>query len=196
MQCLLGSKKFSPVTENFILLKSLINLSPHFLVFPQVRDVTNDAVDILEFRDRVIKASLACGHLVVATSLQCYVYKSVAYSSFCVFWRIPGNLSRFHTWTPESVLTIGSRLSQLWHMKHTAGVSPARLRSSVNVWTNTISSTTWRAHRLISSSFHQSCFQTCTEIQRFSALSPEEVHVWNVGLRSSGLSADLLHLGP
>lgn len=39
----------------------------------------NDAVDILEFRDRVIKASLAYGHLVVATSLQCYVYKSVVF---------------------------------------------------------------------------------------------------------------------
>lgn len=41
----------------------------------------DDAVDVLEFRDRVIKASLAYGHLVVATSLQCYVYKSVAHSS-------------------------------------------------------------------------------------------------------------------
>uniref|UniRef100_A0A3Q3M7Z8 Intraflagellar transport 80 homolog (Chlamydomonas) n=1 Tax=Mastacembelus armatus TaxID=205130 RepID=A0A3Q3M7Z8_9TELE len=41
----------------------------------QVRNVVNDAVDVLEFRDRVIKASLAYGHLVVATSLQCYVYK-------------------------------------------------------------------------------------------------------------------------
>lgn len=37
----------------------------------------NEAVDMLDFRDRVIKASLAYGHLVVATSLQCYVYKSV-----------------------------------------------------------------------------------------------------------------------
>uniref|UniRef100_A0A4W6C2E8 Intraflagellar transport 80 homolog (Chlamydomonas) n=1 Tax=Lates calcarifer TaxID=8187 RepID=A0A4W6C2E8_LATCA len=42
----------------------------------QVRNVMNDAVDVLEFRDRVIKASLAFGHLVVATSLQCYVYKN------------------------------------------------------------------------------------------------------------------------
>uniref|UniRef100_A0A3Q4BDA6 Uncharacterized protein n=1 Tax=Mola mola TaxID=94237 RepID=A0A3Q4BDA6_MOLML len=42
----------------------------------QVRNVMNDAVDMLEFRDRVIKASLAYGHLVVATSLQCYVYKN------------------------------------------------------------------------------------------------------------------------
>lgn len=39
----------------------------------------NDAVDILEFRDRVIKASLAFDHLVVATSLQCYIYKSVIF---------------------------------------------------------------------------------------------------------------------
>lgn len=37
----------------------------------------NDAVDILDFRDPVIKASLAFAHLVVATSLQCYVYRSV-----------------------------------------------------------------------------------------------------------------------
>lgn len=52
----------------------------------QVRNVMNDAVDVLEFRDRVIKASLAYGHLVVATSLQCYVYKSVAHtSSPCAF---------------------------------------------------------------------------------------------------------------
>uniref|UniRef100_A0A3B5LZU8 Intraflagellar transport 80 homolog (Chlamydomonas) n=1 Tax=Xiphophorus couchianus TaxID=32473 RepID=A0A3B5LZU8_9TELE len=42
----------------------------------QVRNVQNDAVDVLEFRDRVIKASLAFDHLVVATSLQCYVYKN------------------------------------------------------------------------------------------------------------------------
>ncbi|CAH2247416.1 intraflagellar transport 80 homolog isoform X1 [Pelobates cultripes] len=40
----------------------------------QVRNVTNDAVDLLEFRDRVIKASLNYGHLVVSTSLQCYVF--------------------------------------------------------------------------------------------------------------------------
>lgn len=51
-----------------------------FPLYPQMRNVMNDAVDILEFRDRVIKASLAYGHLVVATSLQCYVYKSVACS--------------------------------------------------------------------------------------------------------------------
>lgn len=41
----------------------------------------NDAEDVLEFRDQVIKASLAHGHLVVATSLQCYIYRSVAVHS-------------------------------------------------------------------------------------------------------------------
>lgn len=50
----------------------------YFPFSPQVRNVTNNAVDVLEFTDRVIKASLAYSHLVVATSLQCYVYKSVA----------------------------------------------------------------------------------------------------------------------
>lgn len=66
---------------------SQIILAPsYFLVLHQVRNVMNDAVDVLEFRDRVIKASLAYGHLVVATSLQCYVYKSVAHSSLtCSF---------------------------------------------------------------------------------------------------------------
>uniref|UniRef100_A0A7M4EL33 Intraflagellar transport protein 80 homolog n=1 Tax=Crocodylus porosus TaxID=8502 RepID=A0A7M4EL33_CROPO len=40
----------------------------------EVRNVINDAMDLLEFRDRVIKASLNYGHLVVSTSLQCYVF--------------------------------------------------------------------------------------------------------------------------
>ncbi|XP_053544624.1 intraflagellar transport protein 80 homolog isoform X2 [Ictalurus punctatus] len=42
----------------------------------QVRNVLNDAVDTLEFRDRVIKASLSHSHLVVATALQCLVYNT------------------------------------------------------------------------------------------------------------------------
>lgn len=46
----------------------------------------NEAVDMLDFRDRVIKASLAYGHLVVATSLQCYVYKSVVQSFAFLLW--------------------------------------------------------------------------------------------------------------
>lgn len=83
--CLLSNIKFVPVS--YFLQSQVIPtlffpllsppLSSPFLSFPQVRNVLNDAVDLLEFRDRVIKASLAHGHLVVATSLQCYVYKWV-----------------------------------------------------------------------------------------------------------------------
>ena len=39
-----------------------------------LRNVTNDAWEKLEFRDRIIQASLAAGHLVVATTSQCYIY--------------------------------------------------------------------------------------------------------------------------
>ena len=40
-----------------------------------IRNVLNDSHEKLDFRDRVIKASLAFNHLVVATSSQCYVYR-------------------------------------------------------------------------------------------------------------------------
>ncbi|CAJ1065331.1 intraflagellar transport protein 80 homolog [Xyrichtys novacula] len=59
----------------------------------QVRNVINDAVDILEFRDRVIKASLAYGHLVVATSLQCYVYNSGNWNTPLIFDLKEGTVS-------------------------------------------------------------------------------------------------------
>ena len=42
-----------------------------------VRNVLNETYDKLDFRDRVIKASLAFNHLVVATSSQCYIYRFV-----------------------------------------------------------------------------------------------------------------------
>ncbi|KAK7882659.1 hypothetical protein WMY93_028833 [Mugilogobius chulae] len=51
----------------------------------QVLNVIDEAVDVLEFRDRVIKASLAFGHLVVATSLQCYVYSSKNWNTPLIF---------------------------------------------------------------------------------------------------------------
>lgn len=96
--CLFECKVFvqqSPADACFVIPERFIHLSWTHLFcltvlsffFSQVRNVMNDAVDVLEFRDRVIKASLAYGHLVVATSLQCYVYKSVARSSFvCLLW--------------------------------------------------------------------------------------------------------------
>lgn len=40
-----------------------------------VRNVLNDSKEKLEFRDRVIKASLGHKQLVVTTPTQCYVYR-------------------------------------------------------------------------------------------------------------------------
>ncbi|XP_004834588.1 intraflagellar transport protein 80 homolog isoform X1 [Heterocephalus glaber] len=59
----------------------------------QVRNVLNDAVDILEFRDRVIKASLNCAHLVVSTSLQCYVFSTKNWNTPLIFDLKEGTVS-------------------------------------------------------------------------------------------------------
>ncbi|XP_041119958.1 intraflagellar transport protein 80 homolog isoform X2 [Polyodon spathula] len=58
-----------------------------------VRNVLNDAVDVLEFRDRVIKASLSHGYLVVATSLQCYVYSAKNFNTPLIFDLKEGTVS-------------------------------------------------------------------------------------------------------
>ncbi|XP_062242738.1 intraflagellar transport protein 80 homolog [Platichthys flesus] len=76
----------------------------------QVRDVTNDAVDILEFRDRVIKASLACGHLVVATSLQCYVYNSRNWNTPLIFDLKEGTVSLIQQAEKHFLLVDGAGL--------------------------------------------------------------------------------------
>ncbi|XP_072428822.1 intraflagellar transport protein 80 homolog isoform X1 [Chiloscyllium punctatum] len=59
----------------------------------QVRNVLNDALDVLEFRDRVIKASLSHEHLVVVTSLQCYVYSTKNWNTPLVFDLKEGTVS-------------------------------------------------------------------------------------------------------
>ncbi|XP_036393390.1 intraflagellar transport protein 80 homolog isoform X1 [Megalops cyprinoides] len=59
----------------------------------KVRNVMNDAVDALEFRDRVIKASLSHGHLVVTTSLQCYVYSAKNWNTPLIFDLKEGSVS-------------------------------------------------------------------------------------------------------
>uniref|UniRef100_A0A6I8NS05 Intraflagellar transport 80 n=1 Tax=Ornithorhynchus anatinus TaxID=9258 RepID=A0A6I8NS05_ORNAN len=59
----------------------------------QVRNVLNDAVDLLEFRDRVIKASLNYGHLVVSTSLQCYVFSTKNWNTPLIFDLKEGTVS-------------------------------------------------------------------------------------------------------
>ncbi|NWI87343.1 IFT80 protein, partial [Pitta sordida] len=59
----------------------------------RVHNVLNDAVDSLEFRDRVIKASLNYGYLVVATSLQCYVFSTKNWNTPLIFDLKEGTVS-------------------------------------------------------------------------------------------------------
>nr|XP_032834382.1 intraflagellar transport protein 80 homolog isoform X1 [Petromyzon marinus]XP_032834383.1 intraflagellar transport protein 80 homolog isoform X1 [Petromyzon marinus] len=59
----------------------------------QVRNVLDDAVDTLEFRDRVIRASLGHGHLVVATCAQCYVYSIKNWNTPIIFDLKEGSVS-------------------------------------------------------------------------------------------------------
>ncbi|XP_063194909.1 intraflagellar transport protein 80 homolog isoform X5 [Chroicocephalus ridibundus] len=59
----------------------------------EVHNVINDAVDLLEFRDRVIKASLNYGHLVVSTSLQCYVFSTKNWNTPLIFDLKEGTVS-------------------------------------------------------------------------------------------------------
>ncbi|XP_013923421.1 PREDICTED: intraflagellar transport protein 80 homolog [Thamnophis sirtalis] len=59
----------------------------------EVRNVLNDAVDLLEFRDRVIKASLNFGYLVVSTSLQCYIFSVKNWNTPLIFDLKEGTVS-------------------------------------------------------------------------------------------------------
>ncbi|KAG8445234.1 hypothetical protein GDO86_010132 [Hymenochirus boettgeri] len=59
----------------------------------QVRNVINDAVDLLDFRDRVIKATLNYGHLVVSTSLQCYLFSTKNWNTPLIFDLKEGTVS-------------------------------------------------------------------------------------------------------
>ncbi|XP_019645032.1 PREDICTED: intraflagellar transport protein 80 homolog [Branchiostoma belcheri] len=51
----------------------------------QVRNVMDDSREKLDFRDRIIKTSLAFGHLVVATTSQCYVYSTKNWNTPMIF---------------------------------------------------------------------------------------------------------------
>ncbi|XP_050164350.1 intraflagellar transport protein 80 homolog isoform X2 [Myiozetetes cayanensis] len=59
----------------------------------KVHNVMNDAEDSLEFRDRVIKASLDYGYLVVSTSLQCYVFSTKNWNTPLIFDLKEGTVS-------------------------------------------------------------------------------------------------------
>ena len=58
-----------------------------------LRNVTNDAWEKLEFRDRIIKVSLSHGHLVVATTSQCYVYTTKNWNTPTIFDLKDGSVS-------------------------------------------------------------------------------------------------------
>ena len=59
----------------------------------QVRDIlTNSLETLTDFRDRVVKMSMAYGHLVVATTAQCLIYKTTNWHTPVVFELKPGTL--------------------------------------------------------------------------------------------------------
>ncbi|KAJ1558255.1 Intraflagellar transport protein 80 [Nowakowskiella sp. JEL0078] len=50
----------------------------------KVIDVLQGNSELLDFRDRIIKVSLGFGHLIVATSSQCYVYSEKNWNTPCI----------------------------------------------------------------------------------------------------------------
>ncbi|XP_015761944.1 PREDICTED: intraflagellar transport protein 80 homolog isoform X2 [Acropora digitifera] len=58
-----------------------------------VRDVTNNIKESLDFRDRIIKTSLAFNHLVVATTSQCYIYSVRNWNTPMIFDLKNGNIT-------------------------------------------------------------------------------------------------------
>ena len=58
-----------------------------------LRNVTNDSWEKLEFRDRIIQASLAHAYLVVVTTSQCYVYSTRNWNTPTIFDLKDGSVS-------------------------------------------------------------------------------------------------------
>ena len=73
-----------------------------------LRNVTNDAWEKLEFRDRIIQASLGHGYLVVATTSQCYVYTTKNWNTPTIFDLKDGSVSLI-----AQVVT--TRLNNRWY---------------------------------------------------------------------------------
>ncbi|XP_074657644.1 intraflagellar transport protein 80 homolog [Tubulanus polymorphus] len=57
-----------------------------------VKNVQNETVEKLEFRDRIIKVSMGFEHLVVSTSSQCYVYTTKNWNTPMIFDLKEGNV--------------------------------------------------------------------------------------------------------
>lgn len=51
----------------------------------EVRNVTNDARESLDMRDRVIKVSIAYDYLILVTSSQCYIYSTTNFNTPTIF---------------------------------------------------------------------------------------------------------------
>ncbi|KAF2344029.1 WD40-repeat-containing domain, partial [Trinorchestia longiramus] len=58
-----------------------------------LRNVNNDAKEQLELRDRIIKVSLAYGHLIVVTASQVYVYSTRNWNTPIIFDLKEGSVS-------------------------------------------------------------------------------------------------------
>ncbi|XP_041351349.1 intraflagellar transport protein 80 homolog [Gigantopelta aegis] len=74
----------------------------------KIRNVSNDAIDKLDFRDRVIKLSLSFGHLVVATSSQCYIYSTRNWNTPMIFDLKEGNVTLIKQAEKHFLLVDGS----------------------------------------------------------------------------------------
>lgn len=59
----------------------------------EVRDVTSNAHEVLDMRDRVIKVSLGFDHLVAVTSTQCHVYRTNNFNTPVIFDLKEGTVS-------------------------------------------------------------------------------------------------------
>ncbi|KAL3846590.1 hypothetical protein ACJMK2_017565 [Sinanodonta woodiana] len=59
----------------------------------RVRNVMNEATEKLDFKDRVVKASLSFNHLVVATASQCYIYSTKNWNTPMIFDLKEGNVT-------------------------------------------------------------------------------------------------------
>uniref|UniRef100_T1J418 Uncharacterized protein n=1 Tax=Strigamia maritima TaxID=126957 RepID=T1J418_STRMM len=59
----------------------------------QVRNVNDEGREKLEFRDRIIKISLSHGHLIVATTTQCYIYSTRNWNTPIIFELKEGNVN-------------------------------------------------------------------------------------------------------
>ncbi|KAJ6669441.1 hypothetical protein lerEdw1_008251 [Lerista edwardsae] len=104
-----GHVIFAHVVEQHLVWKNFgITLTKRRTM--EVRNVLNDAVDLLEFRDRVIKASLNYGHLVVSTSLQCYIFSIKNWNTPLIFDLKEGTVSLILQAERHFLLVDGGRI--------------------------------------------------------------------------------------